>query len=1163
MRSFIQNGFLLFLLLLDLVLSQPETRCSIHNLLPNPVYIGTQPGNLKDNRSNVDSTPEFTISFWLRFNEIPEGKMINVLSLNNPLPREIKTSNYARGDINSNFPNCPVSPAYLKQNPSYLEDPYIKNNPNCFPRAPKEPDMKDFQPTDYIQRILEVTLHKEEKTVLLFDMPASFDNDSGMVSYITQSLSELEINHNDWVYIAISLDYANGRGLAYVSDLRRREDEFKVNFKLELPELKLKNDYILRYSENVDTENEVYGYLYDINIFYMFMDSLELLRFMNYDDFSLRMQNLRVNLLFDAKNTTQPLISTADNESEFSISGQHVVEPIGYTFKPGSYLQLGSIANYPLKKLVQSATFYFTIKLVNDIADEFMLLKAHKNNSTESFDLKFVRDDSSNTVYYALEAQLSNTNITYRTPRFIRMNEYTSFMFSIIQTAGENTNFYFAKNKKLFDVSPLFKNATMPLVELNYTLFDNKNQGEVQISRFSILDSPLPSIISVQDNKILSGCNKECEMPLDPHVTPRACFACKDSVLFPIDNKCLEFCPPGYKNANGVCVKCFEPKCQEINPATLVISRLNNTAFLLQLTKKVAQLDATNLDKIFSVEIDGLKHGKDYTYALQIGSAKTVLLDVDFKTGLYNATMHVKTNYTEFESLYDENRDFIYSLEGSYMIPSVHYLNNNSKFWSDFFGYLLFAVFLLIILMGAMLFILSFKYNLNEYIVKKISVLFRAQQLTPLLLFLHVAFPSNLHNFLSNIYMHIIGFNSAITPFTESMYLVTSDTPHPNFFDKQLTTLFLQNFGIVFIIHCAITLCYVALLVFSCFYKCLSMTMKEFVLKARDIFEYNFLVIAFILFDYQIFVFANLSFQQPKLNNSFAHFSLIVAIIYITLFVVLSLIYIGLYFIKNRFVPQSDTKFKISFMFIGYRNRPIPNLYEIVILLFHFGTSVILVYLKNHPLPQITTLIAWNIGYFCTAVLMRPFEAPKEGKIDMFNRAILIIILVLIGSLAINDVNQSYDFNTREIIGWIIISVIVFYTLFNFITVVIQLILFLKRIKSSSKLIFYDKEDGFSSINMGKGGKIIGNAMKDDEDIEEKHFRSSALGKLGDLGKIGGDSYFFTENKTKSDNDDLEVKKMKSGKGSGHDSYLSNSDDTFNSQKHSISHELKMQQKNS
>lgn len=1156
--DFIRNSLLLSLLMIESILGQPEARCSVHNLLSNPVYIGSKPGSLSPIKSTIDSTPEFTLTFWLRFNEIPERKIINVLSLYNLAPAQNNLEARAKNSLNPNFPNCPVSPNYLKKNPYYLDDPYIKNNPNCFPEAPQPSSEKNVNPMDYIQRLLEISLYKEKGAVLTFDMPASYNATSSIVSYVTQSLPDFEIQHNDWVFMAVSLDYAKGKGLAYISDLRSQENEFKVDFKLELPELQLKRDYLVRYSENASDKNAVYGYLYDMNIFYMFMESLDLLRFANYDDMTLKMQNIRLNLLFDAKNTTQPLVSKVDMSSNFEVHGHYTVEPLGYRFKSGATLPIGSIENYPLVKLVQSATFYMTVKLEKDVVDGFVLLNAHRVNSTDGFEVRFVRDDIGASVFYALEARVNNSTISYKTPRFITTSEYSSFTFSVIQTAAENINFYFSNGRKLFDASPMFKNTTLPLSALNYTFFNDTNKGEVEVSRLIMLDSPLPSILSVQKNTILSSCNKECEIPLDPHMSPRACLQCTDSVLFPTDNKCLEFCPPGYKNSNGVCKKCLDSKCQEINPATMVISRLNNTAFLLQLTKKVAQLDSTNLDKIFTVDVEGLERGKDFGYELQIGSSKTVLLNMDIRKGVYNATMNVRTNFTEFGVLYDENRDFIYSLDGNYTIPSVHFLDDKSKFWSDFLAYILFAIFLLILAIGAAMFLLSFKYNMNEYVVKKLAVLFRSLQLIPMLLFLHVAFPSNLHNFLSTLYTHIIGFNAAITPFVQDMYLITSETPHPNFFDKQLTTLFLQNFGIVFIIHCTLLLCYIALLILNCFYKFVSMGMKEFILKARDIFEYNLLIVALVLFDYQIFVFANLNFAAPKLHNNFTQFSLAVAVIYLCLFGVMMFTYLGFYFKANKFVPQSDRKFKISFMFIGYRNRPIPNLYEVVVQLFHFGTAAILVYLKNYPLPQITGLIAWTLLYCCVTVLMQPFESSKEAGLELLNRMFFLCILILVGSIAVGDYNQSYDFDYRETVGWIVVGVISVYIIFNFVVISVQLLLFLWRIKSSSKLIFYDKEDGFSSIHMGRGSRMLAEAYKNDDEMEEKQMRGSSLGKLGDLGKHSGDSYFFTENNPKMSKENTELEHMKSGNGSGHDSYLSHSDETFNSQKHSICQEKKI-----
>ena len=1146
--------FLLFFsLIVNLCHCHPEARCSIQNLIGEPVYISDEPRRAPSRRSTVDVSGEFTLSFWFRKSKTTSTDKINILTLYNP---STKTSSSLenKDKVYNDFPACPVSPSYIAKHPNYSNDPYIKNNPNCFPDKSKETVTGNVRPVDFVQKVLEVSFVGGEEGTLLFDFPVGFDYQSGVVSFLTQTLQKIQMKSEDWLFASITFDYPNGVGSVYVFNFGAVKNDHQINFKLNLPEFQLKRGHSLSYSENQGKE-DVYGYLYDLNLFYMYMEDIKLLRLFNFDEYTSSIQNIKLELLFDSKDGENPIVARGEKGGNYLPKGTVTMEKTGLSFKNHSFIDIGVIEALPDHRIVESISIYLVFKLQNEVNENFVLLTGKREGKTLSVNL--VREDKELSVFYALEFTLTGTDIRYRTPRFLEIGELCQLTFSIVKSSDKFLNFYFSSGKRLFDLSPLYSAEDLNLQKMALTLFDKDNKGgEVLVYRFVVLDNPLPSILAVQKNPLLEFCNRNCALPLDPHTVAKGCLECKDSVLLPGEDRCAEFCPVGTKNSGGTCVECRKPLCQETDPTSLRLSRLNNTAFLVELSRRINQLDATNLGKIFSIEMEGLRR-KEYNYTMTIGSSKVILLNMGFSKGFYNKTLHVKTNFTSFDFVYDENRNSVLSLESYYDIPVVHYLNTKTKFWTDLCANIVFTIFLCIVGIGLVLLVVSFRYNLNEQIVKKFSILFRDMQLLPLLLFLHIAFPSNLHAFLFDLYSHLTGFNTALSPLAEDPYLVEAEVPHPNFFDKQLTSLFIQNFGVVLAVHSILLIAYFSVLLMNVFYACLSMKMKEFVIRARDAFEFNLLIVAFVVFDFQIFFFANLNFQNPVLTSDLGKASLYVAIGYIAIIGLFSLAFVLSYFSNNAFVPQSDKKFKLSFMFIGYRNKQLPNIFELVVLLFHFGVCCVLVYLRTTPLRQITACLFLMVLFLGVQLLINPYEENREEKLESVNRVTVIGIFALVAVLAVDDLNGDFQNDFREAVGWAIIFLIVAYVLVNFIIAVVQLTHFIIRIKKSSKLIFYDKEEEISGFQQKRNYSIRqGKGIRKEVDIEEKGNKRVSLGKLGDLG-TGMDQSFFITEKRGNRGERVELRDEMDSRMRNRDSYISHSDDSYQSDMSRVKNKFK------
>lgn len=1135
------------------IISQPDTRSIIRNLLSEPKYISNQPSSLVDESSNLKSTGEFTLFFWFRYNDIPPSSSVNILSLYNPAPESTGSAGKVIS-FDKRYPACPVSLSYIDMNPSYAENPYLKSNPNCFLGSAGGSLVSQTNPIDYLQKMLEVNIYKKDKVMLLLSLPMAYDDKTGVFNYLTQNLQDVPIEFNEWLFIAISVDYANNIGTVFVNNAAHTSSSFRVDFELKLPKLELKKDYRLLLSENFSEKSAVYGYIYDVNVAYLFMKLPELLRFYSFDGSLYKTHNIVADLIFD-KGVYDVRKSPNDFDNYYRILGQYQVTNAGIEFKPRASVEIGTIDNYPLEGLVKSLNFYFTVEILSSSARPVVLVSALDKNGSEVLVISLIKDGSSKDISYVLEVKLPAAGLNYKTSKPLKARKATSFVVSLIQTDNSTLNVFFASGKSFFEVSPSF-NSTVNLSNLSFVLLNAENDAEVLMSRFVLMNTPLPYIIVLQDNPKTKTGNNRCEISMEPRQHPKSCLQCENAVLLPQISTCVEFCPKGRKNLSGVCVECYTPACNEIEKTSFEIIRLNNTSFLLQLSNKIGLYNSKNLTKAFDVEIDGLVLGQDFGYKINSSSATAALVNLEFFQRVYNTTMRVRSIYDD-EEVYDSNRNSIGKLEAVYLIPSIHYLSPTNENIVQVLSYVMFSIFLILILIGLALFALSFKYNLNEYGIKKLAVLFRNLQLVPLLLFLHVAFPSNLYIFLSTLYGLILEFNAAVIPIDLKATQVQANVSHPNFFDRELSSLFIGNFGAVFLLHSILAAFYLFLVLSKCFYRLMSMNVKILLIKTREVFEFNILILALLLFDYQIFVFTGLNFQYPTAGGPFGVFSFIISLIYQFVIIGVAATFFIIYSSKSKFIPQSETKFKLSFLFIGYRNRPVANCFELAILALNFSVSCVLVYLRSMPIIQIVLFLAFYIIFSALTIIIKPFETKKETGLDILNRGLLITAWTMIAILAVDDMYRSYDADFRENIGWITIALIVAYVCLNFIVASAQLAIFIYRIRLSTQLIFYDKEEDFRRLHVHKLASKLPRLPKSDEDIEEKPYRDSKLGKLGNLVRTDNNGLYHSEIKVKPARENLDLECIESCRKKATESFSSNSDDTFASDKYSISNEFK------
>lgn len=255
----------------------------------------------------------------------------------------------------------------------------------------------------------------------------------------------------------------------------------------------------------------------------------------------------------------------------------------------------------------------------------------------------------------------------------------------------------------------------------------------------------------------------------------------------------------------------------------------------------------------------------------------------------------------------------------SYKVAEFRHLGNIVKFTVQILVYCIIAIFFINVVTGASLIVYSIKNNTNELVTKKCVNLFQFILMIPFLLLYKIAFPANLHFFLKRLYDILIAkFESFEFMREQNVYIFDSYHNHPNFFDRTLNSNYLYNFGLIFCIHVGIISFYAVIVLLDNFFVNLHFYTRRTIKKIRNSLEYNSLIVFILLFQSQIIIFSTLNITSQNLNTSFSVFSFILSIVYLKSFTALAVIFAYFYMKEHRFYHQSQIKFQISYLFIGY-----------------------------------------------------------------------------------------------------------------------------------------------------------------------------------------------------------------------------------------------------
>ena len=148
----------------------------------------------------------------------------------------------------------------------------------------------------------------------------------------------------------------------------------------------------------------------------------------------------------------------------------------------------------------------------------------------------------------------------------------------------------------------------------------------------------------------------------------------------------------------------------------------------------------------------------------------------------------------------------------------------------------------------------------------------------------------------------------------------------------KISELFIENFTYVIVLQQIMILAYFISLVLNLVNKIrpVSHSLREKIYNIIDTFEYSFLILLFSLFAPATIGFIVINLKNADFNNHSYRLSLIVSIYYLVILVFLLVIFLIIYASQKGLKYYSNFKSKINFLFVGYKETSMANIYEMI-----------------------------------------------------------------------------------------------------------------------------------------------------------------------------------------------------------------------------------------
>lgn len=180
---------------------------------------------------------------------------------------------------------------------------------------------------------------------------------------------------------------------------------------------------------------------------------------------------------------------------------------------------------------------------------------------------------------------------------------------------------------------------------------------------------------------------------------------------------------------------------------------------------------------------------------------------------------------------------------------------------------------------------------------------------------------------------------------------------------QKISELFIENFSYVIILQQLVILAYIISLLINLTNKIkpVSHSLREKVYNIIDTFEYSFLILLFATVAPATLGYIVINFKYASFKNVSFRLSMVVSIYYLAVFVFLVLVFVIIYASQKGLKYYSNFKSKISFLFVGYKESSLANIYEVIQLILTVLLCIVLTGLFQNVGAQTNFLLFLQI----------------------------------------------------------------------------------------------------------------------------------------------------------------------------------------------------------
>ena len=1015
---------------------------------------------------------------------------------------------------------------------------------------------------------------------------------------------KISLPKNIWLFYLVSFNYKINKFLVSIKGKNGSEKfEFEKNFFVNSDNFEIGErvdidigcftDDSKSIEENLP--NCLIGKTRNFTYFFGFLENSDLVKLIYNENFS-------EDFLFDFYDENERFLEAKnDRKLKMEIFGEKnflAKNDFFIFFKENNFGIIENKNLFDFSKFIDSPTFYFVFEFSENLKNNFNLLTQKNLENKNQIEINLIKKENNR----FLEVSLSGIKTIYTSSQILKEKKVYKIIISIIRDQQDLYIYYKNGDFSEFSekiISPNLENGNLTILKNNENSGNIDNSENLKKENFFIFYqfNILESISGVLYNEIKKKgdleCEKNCLLFSNYENGNETCLECNDNSVLEIsgkNSKCSNFCPFEFKNVENRCFSCFEKNCKEISENIndfFIFEQIGQEKF--RLVKKGNFENSQEFGDNFDVVIKDKKIKEDFDYKItNFKNNNTAIYDFDFKkNNLENSEISIipkKTSqmYNTEKNLYQkvlnskiERKTPEKKLESPLplMTPiskdsekignSEKEFYRNSSIEKNFKNLGKVAFYLTIIGLAIGLIGVFFKcpYILtdhnNFYLQKFIQSFLMAQYIAFWILY-KIDLPYNLRNFLYGFYELFISWHKVFKNrtkddfggrkvFDENYFYEEKE----KFYEAEIYNNFVTNFSFILLVQLFVLFVYLVFKLISILKKknkenlendenLERKTKKNWISRILSIFEWKIIITLFLLFIIESTIFIIYSFFQNKFNHSFFIFNLIFSIIYLllTMFLLIKVFLIPMKYIKNDIFPLGEKISNFEFIWAGLKIGTLSKFFQGIQYFFYLLFSLF-IFLDNLYAQIIVNLVLLFIFCLYIFIVLPPLE--KFWKIEqIFIHLLLLVAKIFLSVLIFDENSGKMSIKAKWIIGLILGILLFVILLWNFIILILKLILRLIAChKEKNKNLGDDKIQNDDEVNIFKGN--LKDKKKDTKIANfEKDTKIANFEKDEDISFVqtvqpdDDDGETFDQfmkgnlnNKTNLRKNDLEYKKMK------------------------------------